>query len=353
MTHGSTPNILVVDDEPAIRSYICECLARRSSYRCTGVSDAREALAVARAVPIDVALLDLSMPEEDGMTLARRLRGEVRDLPVILVTGTQSFDAAIEAMRIGVLDYLLKPVTIPDLCDAVDRALEWRRAALHARAERAELHDQIAAQTKHLQDAFAQYKVASTAAIDALLETLNHRNPGALAHTRRVATFAVSVAAALGMVDADRDLIERAALLHDLGKIAIPDAVIHKPSPLTSEEFAVMRSHVQIGHDIVATVPFLRPVAEIVLATHERYDGKGYPRGLKGEAIPIGARIVAVADAFDALTSPRAYRGPIDPSHANAELVRSAGSHFDPDVVSAWLRCADNLGLWGDGEVPQ
>jgi response regulator RpfG family c-di-GMP phosphodiesterase len=335
------PNILVVDDEPAVRNYICESLMLRSTYRCTGVGGARAALDVARGTSIDVALLDLSMPEEDGVSLARRLRHEVRDLAVILITGTQSFDAAVEAMRIGVLDYLLKPFAMPELLDAVDRAVAWRHSTLRAREERDDLERQIGARAGRMRQVFADLEVASSAALDALLATLSQRNPEALEHVRRVARYSVEVARTIGLEASLLGDIERGALLHDLGKVAIPDAVIHKPGPLTDDEFAVMRSHAQIGHDIAATVPFLRPAAEIILATHERFDGTGYPRGLAGHAVPIGARIIAVVDAFDALTSARVYRDPICVAAANAELVRGAGSHFDPEVVAAWLRTVD------------
>ena len=336
------PNILVVDDEPAVRNYICECLTLRSVYRCTGVGDGRAALEVARGTSIDVALLDLSIPEEDGVTLARRLRHEVRDLAVVLITGTQSFDAAVEAMRIGVLDYLLKPFTMPELLDSVSRAVAWRHAALRAREERADLERQIGARASRMREVFADLEVASSAALEALLATLSQRNPETLEHARRVARCSVAVARRLGIEEPQLGDIERGALLHDLGKVAIPDAVIHKPGPLTDDEFAVMRSHAQIGHDIATTVPFLRPAAEIILATHERFDGTGYPRGLAGQAVPIGARIIAVVDVFDALTSARVYRDPICVAAANAELVRGAGSHFDPDVVAAWLRAVDD-----------
>jgi HD-GYP domain-containing protein (c-di-GMP phosphodiesterase class II) len=206
-------------------------------------------------------------------------------------------------------------------------------------SERSELRRQIAERTDTLRETFSDYAVASLASLKALLETLNQRSPETFAHARRVARLSVPVAVDLGIEEPMLSAVERAALLHDLGKIAIPDAVIHKPGPLTAEEFAIMRSHVQIGHDIAATVPFLRPAAEIVLATHERFDGSGYPHALQGEAIPVGARIIAVVDAFDALTSARVYRDPTCVERANAELVRAAGSHFDPDVVAAWLRC--------------
>ena len=231
------PHILVVDDEPTIRNYICECLALRSSYRCTGAGDARAALEVARRTPIDVALLDLSIPDEDGVSLARRLRHEVRDLAVVLITGTQSFDAAVEAMRIGVLDYLLKPFALPELLDAVDRAVAWRHSALRAHEEREELERQIGARAGRMRQVFADLEVASSAALDALLTTLSQRNPETLEHARRVARWSVAVARALGIEEPLLGDIQRGALLHALGQVAIPDAGIHQPearSPTTN-----------------------------------------------------------------------------------------------------------------------
>jgi response regulator RpfG family c-di-GMP phosphodiesterase len=335
------PRILVVDDKPDLREYICESIAQGTSYSCVGVGDPRAAVQIARQQRVDVALVDLSMPEEDGITLARRLRDEIRDLPVVLITATRSFDAAVEAMRIGVLDYLLKPFVMPELLDVLDRAVEWRQAALHARTEYAELQRQIAARASLLRDTFSDEALGSSAALHTLLETLNGRATELFSHARRVAGFAVAVARRLGLAEPLVGSIERGALLHDLGKIAIPDAVMYKSGPLTSDEFAIVRSHPRIGHDIAATVPFLRGAADVILASHERYDGTGYPRGLKGRHIPIGARIVAVVDVFDALTSSRLDRDPVCIDEANAELVRAAGSHFDPDVVAAWLRSVD------------
>jgi putative nucleotidyltransferase with HDIG domain len=341
LTGTFVPKILVVDDEPAVRSYICECLALRA-YECTGVGSAREALAVLDSAPVDVALLDVSMPHGDGVALARSIRERTADVAVVLVTGSRSFETAVEAMRVGVLDYLLKPFAMPELLDAVDRAVDWRREALLIHQERATLEWEVTERATRLRRTFADLEVASSAALDALLMTLNQRNPETLEHARRVARLSVSVAVELGLAPGEVCAIERAALLHDLGKVAIPDVVIHKPGPLTSDELAIMRSHVQIGHDILHTVPSLRAAADIVVATHERHDGSGYPHGLKGAEIPVGARIIAVIDAFDALTWARVYRGATGVDEANAELVRSAGSHFDPEVVGAWLRAADD-----------
>jgi response regulator RpfG family c-di-GMP phosphodiesterase len=343
MTRSSRPNILVVDDEPAILSDLCDQLHDQASYRCTSASCSREALDLVRVDTVDVAVLAFTMSDDASLRLARQLRHAGPDVPVVVITGKRSFETAVEAMRIGVFDYLLKPFEMSALIDAIDRAAAWRREALQARSHPAALDRQVGERTTRLSETFSAHAGGSSADLHALLESLHQRNPEMLAHARRVAHLSVPVAAALGVDEPALAVIGQAALLHDVGKIAIPDEVIHKAGPLTAIEIAIMRSHAQIGHDIAATVPGLRLAAEIVLATHERYDGTGYPRGLMGDAIPIGARVIAVVDAFVALTSGRVDGSQASGERANAELVRSAGSQFDPDVVAAWLRFMDRL----------
>jgi len=342
MTQSSRPNILVVDDESAIRSGLCDQLLEQAPYRCTSAGCSREALDLARVDTVDVAVLAFTISEDASMRLARQLRHAVPDLPVVMITGKRSFETAVEAMRIGVFDYLLKPFEMSELIDAIDRAAAWRREALQTRSHPANLRRQVAERTTRLSESFSTHAGGSSADLQSLLESLNHRNPEMLAHARRVAQLSMPVAAALGVDEPALAVIEQGALLHDVGKIAIPDEVIHKAGPLTAIEIAIMRSHAQIGHDITATVPCLRRAAEIILATHERYDGTGYPHGLAGDAIPIGARVIAAVDAFDALTSGRVGHLP-SVERANAELVRGAGSQFDPEVVAAWLRCVDRM----------
>jgi putative nucleotidyltransferase with HDIG domain len=332
--------ILVVDDEAPIRDLFSEWL-RVAGHTCVGAANAAEALRMSQAAPADVALLDLRMPGESGVWLARRLRESQRDIAIILATGAQSFDAAVEGMRLGILDYLLKPFTRDELVDAVDRAVKWREQSARERRERERLEEQIEERSEALSDAFAKVREASAGALEALLVTLNTRNPDAFEHTKRVADTAVLLATAMRLPEPMLATVERAALLHDIGKVAMPDSLIHKPGALTEEEVAVIRTHPQIGRDILHAVPFLRPAAEIVMASHEWYNGRGYPNGLQGEEIPIGARIVAVADAWDALTRSRVYRDPVSAEAAVAELVRCAGRQFDPDVVQAWLRLND------------
>ncbi len=334
-------NILVVDDEAAVRDMLSQWLTTEG-YHCASAGAASEALDVIDRGPgIDVALLDLAMPGEDGVWLARRLRERQDDLALIMCTGWQSFDAAVEGMRIGILDYLLKPFTRVELMEAVQRGLKWREQTRQAREERSRLEAVIEKRSLELAEAFGALEAASSSAIEALLVTFNTRNPDAFEHARRVARMSASLGAALGVREPVLTQVEHGALLHDIGKIAMPDSLIHKPGPLTEEEIGIIRTHPQIGYEIVRVVPNLAGAAEIILASHEAFDGSGYPKGLKGDEIPIGSRITAVTDTFDALTWSRVYRDPVSVTHAAAELVRCAGAQFDPDVVHAWLRIVE------------
>lgn len=332
-------HILVVDDEDAIRDLFSEWL-QIEGHTCVMASTAVEALSIAEREKADVAVLDLRMPGESGVWLAQRLRESRDDLAIIMATGAQSFDAAREGMRLGVMDYLLKPFSRQELVDAVDRAVKWCEAAARQRAERVRLEQEIERRSQELSSAFAQVEGTRSGALEALLVAFNSRNPEACAHARRVAGSAVVLAQSMGVSQSVMADIDRGALLHDIGKVAMPDALIHKAGKLTEDELAVIRTHPQVGHDILMSVPFLQPAAAIVLASHEWVNGTGYPFGLRGDEIPLGARITAVADAFDALTRNRVYREPVSAERANAEIHRFAGKQFDPDVVRAWVKLA-------------
>ena len=336
-------HILVVDDEDAIRDLFSEWL-RVAGHTCVSAGTAAEALTLAAREKADVALLDLRMPGESGVWLARRLRESRDDLAIIMATGAQSFDAAREGMRLGVMDYLLKPFSRQELVDAVDRAVKWCEATARERAEHARLESEIERRSAELSSAFAEVEETTAGALEALLVAFNSRNPSACAHANRVAQFAVVLAQSMGVSPQVLADIERGALLHDIGKVAMPDSLIHKAGRLTDEEVAVIRTHPQVGHDILVAVPSLRRAADIVLASHEWVNGSGYPLGLSGEQIPLGARITSVADAFDALTMSRIYREPVSPDLANAEILRFSGLQFDPEVVRAWLRLAEPTG---------
>jgi response regulator RpfG family c-di-GMP phosphodiesterase len=335
-------HILVVDDEDAIRDLFSEWL-QVEGHTCVMASTAAEALSVAQREKTDVAVLDLRMPGKSGVWLAQQLRESRDDLAIIMATGAQSFDAAREGMRLGVRDYLLKPFSRQELVDAVDRAVKWCEATARERAERQHLEQEIERRSQDLSNAFAQVEGTRCGALEALLVAFNSRNPEACAHARRVAQSAVVLAQSMGVSASVMTDIEQGALLHDIGKVAMPDVLIHKAGKLSEDELAVIRTHPQVGHDILMSVPFLQPAAAIVLASHEWVDGTGYPLGLRGNEIPLGARITSVADAFDALTYSRVYREPVSAERANAEIRRFAGRQFDPDAVRAWLKLASPI----------
>jgi len=332
--------ILVVDDEPAVRDVLVTWL-QAAGYRCVEAADAQAALDCITTHPVDVALLDLALPGHDGLWLARQIRQQTDDMALIMVTGLQRFDAAVAGIRLGVLDYLLKPFSRIELLQAVRRAVEWRESLQKDRQRDQAMQREIADRREALANDLGALEKATAGAIQALLETLHQRNPEAAAHANRVARMAVDLAHALRVEPSEMADIERGALLHDIGKVALPDALVHKVGPLSEEDFTLIRTHVELGRDILSKVPALASVAAIVAASHEAFDGSGYPRGMSGLEIPRGARIISVVDTFDALTWGRDLSDPLTFARAAAELVRCAGSRFDPEIVHAWLRVAD------------
>ena len=332
--------VLVVDDEPGIREVLSAWL-EAAGYTCDQAEGADEALDLLHRTPTDVTLVDLAMPGRDGVWLAREIRHRWSDMALIMVTGQQRFDAAVEGMRLGVRDYLLKPFTRTELVHSVRRAAEWRESLERQQAAERELRREIAQRTEALASAFRALESAAAATLAALLETLGRRDAATAAHAVRISRMAGELAGALGIEGDARVDIQRGALLHDLGKVAMPDSLIYKTGPLTEEEIRIIRTHPEVGHAILSVVPALASAAQIVLASHEAWDGSGYPRGLSGRTIPVGSRLVSVVDTYDALTWGRRHRDAVSRVRAAAELVRCAGSQFDPDVVNRWLRVVD------------
>jgi len=334
--------ILIVDDEEAIREVV-STLLEPLGYECATVSNGRLARDFLITHPADLVLSDMVMPEMDGLSLVEWLRKAEPDIPVIMVTAIHDLSTALEAMRRGAYDYILKPFEKNQLYLSVRRALEHRHLVLENHHYQRNLEKQVEERTAQLQGALEQLERSYDDTLEALGGALDLKDAETEGHCKRVTAFTIAIAKAMFLEPALLPQIARAAFLHDIGKMAIPDHILRKPGPLTPEERDIMRTHCEIGYNMVKRIPFLREAAEIVLAHQEYFDGTGYPRGLRGEEIPLGARIFAVADALDAMISDRVYRKALSIKHAQDEILRCSGTQFDPKVVEVFITMQSTL----------
>jgi len=339
LTHnsGGAQRVLIVDDENGVRDLWARWL-QADGYSVATAATAEEALGRLEAAPPAVALCDIRMPGHDGLWLAERIRQRYPETAVIMATGVQEAGPAVHTLRQGVIDYLTKPFGRARLEEAVTRGLEWHRSAWDARRWRESLEQEMGIRRSRLNDAVTALYVDNDDALDAMLAMLTLTDREAYAHAYRVAALSVSVARTLGVPDEELGRIERGALLHDVGKLAVPEAILRKPAPLTMEEQLLVRRHPSLGSELLAQVPYLASAVTIVRDAHERMDGLGFPRGVHAAEVSIGARIVSVADAYDTMTRPRVFRDAIGPLDAMLELERCSGSQFDPAVVEAFRR---------------
>jgi cyclic di-GMP phosphodiesterase len=332
-------SVLVVDDEPGIREILARWLSG-GGYDVQTASSADEALRRVHDCPPAVALCDIRMPGHDGLWLAQHIRRDSPETAVIMATGVQDVTSAVTSLRQGVIDYLTKPFGRDRLRESVLRGIEWHKAATDSRRWREALDAEVEQRRRRLSDALSTLTIDSDTALDGLLSVLTAGDRDAYAHAYRVAALAASVGLALALPSDDMAALERAALMHDVGKLAMPEALLRKPAPLTVEEQAVIRLHPQIASELIAPVPYLEAAAELVRDACERVDGLGYPNGAHATDVALGARIIGVADAFDAMTRPRVFRDAISPGEALLELERCAGTQFDAAVVEVFKRVA-------------
>jgi putative nucleotidyltransferase with HDIG domain len=328
--------ILVVDDEEAIREVV-STLLEAQGYICTICSNGRMALDAFRKDTFDLVLSDIVMPEMDGLKLLAELRNGDPDVPVIMVTAMHDISIALEAIRAGAYDYILKPFEKDQLHLSVRRALEHRRLVMENRTYQSDLEHLVAERTQQLSIALHDLEQSYDYTLEALGGALDAKDAETEGHCQRVTAFTITIARSMGVDKGLLRHIARGAFLHDIGKMGVPDSILRKPGPLTAEERLVMRKHCEIGYAVLERIPFLKDAAEIVLSHQECYDGSGYPRGLKGEEIPLGARIFAIADTLDAMISDRPYRKAQSIGAARAEIKRYAGTQFDPRVVEIFL----------------
>ncbi|MGE5324830.1 MAG: HD domain-containing phosphohydrolase [Actinomycetota bacterium] len=338
--------ILVVDDEEPIREIISSMLSA-AGYKTRQACSGMEALAILNATgEFELMLSDLMMAEMDGIALLERSKEKFPDMPVIMVTAVHDISVALAAIRNGAYDYLLKPFEREQLLAMVRRALEHRRLKLENRAYQSNLESLVGARTEQLRQAMTDLERSYDITLEALGDALDLKDAETEGHSKRVTAFTIAIARAMGLSGEKIRVIARGAFLHDIGKMAIPDAILRKPGALTPEETEIMREHCFRGYQMLKKIPFLAEAAEIVYAHQERFDGTGYPRGLSGSDIPLGARIFSVADTLDAITSDRPYRAAQPITVARDEIERFCGRQFDPEVVRVFQEMPETI--WDD-----
>lgn len=329
--------ILVVDHEEAVREIIISMLVS-ANYECRQAARSLEALAVLESgEEFDLMLEELMMPELDGIGLLERTKNKYPEMPVVIMTGVHDISVALATIRNGAYDYLMKPFEREQLLATVRRALDDRRLELENRTYQTELENRVRAKTEQLGKTLANLERAYDITLQAFGDALAGKDAQTGRHCKRVTAFTIAIARAMRLPKEQIKVIARGAFLHDIGKLTIPDAILLKPGTFTTDEVAIMRQYVCRGYEIIKTIPFLAEPAEIVYAHQECPDGTGYPRGLKGEQIPLGARLVAVANTLDAIMSDLPYRRAQSFGAARQEIQRCSGRQFDPEIVSTFL----------------
>ncbi len=323
---------LIVDDEPRLRHVLARVM-RGDGFDCIEAGNGVEAMAVLEHEPVTLVLTDLRMPRMDGIELLRQVRARYPDVAVMLITGVADVDAAVSCLAIGAMDYLTKPFHLEEVRARVAQALDKRRLVIENREYRANLEARVAAQARRLEQLFL-------GSIQALAEALEVKDAYTRGHSVRVGHYSAAMARQLELPQDIVQQIELGGQVHDVGKIGVREAVLNKPGKLSEEEYRHIMTHPVLGWRILLPLLGDTPrILNIVRSHHERFDGRGTPDGLIGEAIPVEARIAAVADAFDAMTSGRPYRrvGRMPMETALAELHRFRGSQFDPAMVDAFV----------------
>jgi len=335
--------ILVVDDEEPIREIVASMLGT-AGYSCKQAASGMEALAVLTSgEDFELMLSDLMMADLDGIGLLERTKERYPDMPVVMVTAVHDISVALAAIRNGAYDYLLKPFEREQLLNTVSRALENRRLKVENRSYQTNLESLVKARTDQLQATVRELERSYDITLEALGDALDLKDAETEGHSRRVTAFTIAIAKAMGLSQEQILTIARGAFLHDIGKMAIPDAILRKPGKLTPDEITTMQEHCYKGYQIVKKIPFLASACDIVYSHQERYDGTGYPRGLRGKEIPLGARIFSIADTLDAIMSDRPYRPRQSFSAARAEIEKWSGKQFDPEVVKVFLEMPETL----------
>jgi len=339
----SAGDILVIDDEKTMCNLLKDSLSEQG-YNVTTTQKARNGLQHVRNSLFDLIITDLKMPKIDGIEIMRRIKKLDTDNMVIVITGYPSFETVQEALRLGAYDYITKPFNLEEIFFTVKRAVEFRRLQLANKKLMKELEEEniilekkVEERTGVLKKLYHNMQSAYMATVKALAQAIDAKDHYTHSHSQNVTKYAVAIAKEMGFSQREVNTLEEACQLHDLGKIGIHDYILNKSEKLTQEEWEKIRSHSLRGAEILEPLTFLDKVIILIRQHHERYDGTGYPNGLIREEIKLGARIIAVADAFDAMISERPYRKAYSKEYTISKLKETSGTQFDPRVVKAFL----------------
>ena len=328
--------ILIVDDEEAICSVLARRLAREG-YACVTAFNGKEALDYFYKETFSLMISDIRMPEMDGIELLKRVKAMSPGMMVIMVTAYPDIDLAVEAIRLGAYDFIIKPADLDLVVLSIKKAFEKKRLEEEVDSYHKNLERLVEERTTRLQQAYRTLKKAYLDSVKVLAEAIDAKDPYTRGHSDRVRRMSLRIGASLGFPEEKMEILEYGALLHDIGKIGIKDEILHKPGTLTPEEFESIQEHPLIGVKIVEGIEFFKDKIPMIRSHHEHFDGKGYPEGLVGEAIPLEARIIAVPDAFDAMASLRPHRRAMPLEGILLEMEACKGKQFDPNILETFL----------------
>ncbi|MFC2072996.1 HD domain-containing phosphohydrolase [Chloroflexota bacterium] len=324
------PGVLIVDDEQVIRDVLYEELSERG-YLCTTVPRGNDALAELEAQDFEVVLLDVRLPGISGLEMLPIIRSNHPNTAIIMISAVTDIDKAVAAMKQGAYDYITKPFNLDEIIISIGRAMEKSRLELENKEYQKHLEDKVAEQAKNIRTLFLS-------AITSLVYALEAKDEYTSGHSQRVADIAVAIARKMNLPQESIEKIRLAGLLHDIGKIGVRESVLHKPSRLANEELQHIQKHSEIGEHILAPIAGDEETLKSIRNHHEHYDGTGYPDRLKNTQISLGARILSVSDAYEAMTSGRPYRKPLSEEIALAEIENGKGTQFDPEIIIAFFR---------------
>jgi len=336
MPTTASPRILIVDDEAEITEILADLLSEE--YDCLRAGSAEQALVELRRNQFQLVISDITMPGMSGLEMIPHVKALSPDTVVVMISGMQTVESAIGALRLGAFDYLMKPFDLRQVEAVVKRALEYHELVVAKQRYENHLEELVEQRTAELDRALNSLEGAYRSTLKALTAALETRDSETHGHSERVVSYSLRLGREYGLNSEQMKSLEFGSLLHDIGKIGVPDSILRKPAKLTEEEWVRMREHPLHGQQILRGIEFLQGAARVVAQHHEKWDGTGYPLGLRGEEIDINARIFAVADAFDAITSDRVYRRGKSYEAAAQELDDWAGRQFDQKIVEAFHR---------------